>query len=254
MACSFFTRLLGLILFCIPSALAGVYITEPWAGTKWTACRCHTLSWRDNYREPHLSEMVGPAVAELYTKGGDYTASVEIDDINDGEVVVCLPDPCEMDYPDSRDYQVRINADNLTYWSHSFPITNTRCLADVCDTHHKHPQAFVAAESAATISEPTTKSSPAFSESYLQINVSPVITSSLSSGVLQSKPSVPTASTVFADPLNTPHQPTSFGLQKNRNSASNRFIKSGHWLDSEKIKFHLVFIVWPALVGISMSL
>lgn len=150
--------------------------------------------------------------------------------------------------------QIRINADNVTYWSHSFPIANTRCSADACNIPRKHAQAFVADESVTPVSEPTAKPSVTSSETQTQTNVSPVTTSSPSAGVLQNKPSVPTASTVFADPLNTAFRPASYGLQSSGNSAPNRLIKRGYWLDSEKTKFHLVFIVWPALVGISMSL
>ena len=62
MACSFFTRLLGLVLFVIPSTLAGIYITEPWAETVWTAGRCQNLTWRSDGKHPYPS---GSGVADL---------------------------------------------------------------------------------------------------------------------------------------------------------------------------------------------
>ncbi|KAG7095258.1 hypothetical protein E1B28_006031 [Marasmius oreades] len=251
MACSFFTRILGMILFIIPMTLAGVYITEPWADSKWTACQCQTLSWKDDAHPPHLFHMTGPAVADLYTEAGHYTASVQIDDIKSGSVTVCLPDPCTIEYRSSQ-YEVRINADDKIYWSHSFNITNIRCSPNACNPQ-KHPQAFVAAESDTILSDARTKSS-ASSEILHQTTVPLAVTSSPVIGVPQNKPSVSTASTVPAASSDTPLQPASFGLQSHRNGASTRFTKSGHWLDSEKMKFRLVFIVWPALVGISMAL
>ena len=58
-----------------------------------------------------------------------------------------------------------------------------------------------------------------------------------------------TATTIYADPLRNGQGDT--GLNKIHNGAGASASKR---VDLEKIKFRLVFILWPALIGISMAL
>lgn len=74
---------------------------------------------------------------------------------------------------------------------------------------------------------------------------------SVSVSVSESESSEPTTSIVIPPPRpsdvgNTTVQPSPAG-KKNKNSAPGR-------LDTEKLKFRLVFILWPAALGITLAL
>ena len=146
---------------------------------------------------------------------------------------------------------ISIVAKHYFSWSHSFTIENTECRSN-SSSHSNHPQAFAAIDSQST--PPDSSSSSSEASSLTSSNTHSTLVANSSALGPQSKLSVPTASTVSADPLSTAILPKGFGLKSSSNSATNRFTKNGHWFDLEKAKFRLVFIVWPALVGISMAM
>ncbi|KAI3614348.1 hypothetical protein WG66_000181 [Moniliophthora roreri] len=272
------TAFLNLLLFLLASgSFARVYITRPFAETVWSAGKPAEMTWIDDGDSPHIwdSKMKGKAVGDLYCFEGPekeleiYIASVPIKALKDGFAVFILPDACSFTYCGYKYYyEMRIISNNLTSYSHPFTITNTECS----------PRS----SSSESTNRLPPKSSKAFAEQdvdgdYLDTpptSLSESLTSTSSSSVTSSSSlhSVPqattvsgpsntmhsmqqsTASTVYADPLQTPGQQASFGKQGHRNAASSRSKMNGRWMDFEKIKFRLIFIVWPALVGISMAM
>jgi hypothetical protein len=77
----------------------------------------------------------------------------------------------------------------------------------------------------------------------------PLLTPSAAVSQTASTSSAASGTTVYADPLGDGRRGS--GLSKITNSAGD---SSSKRVNLEKIKFRLVFILWPALIGISMAL
>ncbi|KAK7049869.1 hypothetical protein VNI00_005299 [Paramarasmius palmivorus] len=251
-------------LFAVSGSLAKVYITEPVADTKWNAGDCVDMGWIDDGHYPHIwsSTMEGEAVGELYSvhHGERYIASVSIETLESGHTMFCLPDPCSLWYDNP--HEMRILSGGLESYSHTFTITNTECLSSSSDRRpSKGSKAFAEQDvnpdqlDSLSTAQDTNRDIPSSNSSLTQLSslqsakTTTIPPSSTAHSLQQS-----TVSTIYAEPLQTPGQQASFGLQSHRNAASSRSKISGRWMDLEKIKFRLVFIVWPALVGISMAL
>ncbi|KAK7453941.1 hypothetical protein VKT23_011453 [Stygiomarasmius scandens] len=206
-------------------ASASIYPTKPIQGTTYTVDQCDLIEWKNTRQAPRCE---GPVVIDLHVADDrmpatdSYVATVGKFSPNDKEAEFCPP--ANLRYRGS-EYVFRFYCSNLPHdpiYTHDFSILGT--APSPYNAAFAHNSTRVA--TTATISTMT----------------SPLSTTT--SYVLAS-----TTSTVYADSVDPSGHDE---YRRKRPYYPNSARKNG--IDMEKLKFRLVFIVWPALVGISMSL
>ncbi|KAJ4474245.1 hypothetical protein J3R30DRAFT_649903 [Lentinula aciculospora] len=232
----FFLYIFGSYLLNLRLVAARLYPTRPVSGTLYHCGKCDPITWIDDGKNPSMQNL-GLLTVDLYCKN-QYVFTIEQADPDAGMLMFCPPSPRDFQWPQDCDvYTLLFNGDNhsenQTVYSHDFSVSGTsRTRIDVKNhTTDETPTL----RTALGVSGQTLTISPTASISL------PTPTAPASTSNDRPQNHDPSATTVYADPLpgsNLPH----------RNSASSKGI------DMEKLKFRFVFIVWPALIGISMAL
>ncbi|KAJ3915158.1 hypothetical protein F5877DRAFT_82097 [Lentinula edodes] len=236
----FFLLFFGLCLLNIRFVAARLYPTRPVNSTVYHCGKCDPITWVDDGKNPSMQNL-GLLTVDLYCRG-QYIFTIE-QTYPDAEMLMfCPPSPDDFQWPQNCDgYTLLFNGDNpsenSTIYTHDFHITGTSRAARFDIKNHTVDENSIL-RTALGVSPPSTLSSTAF------VNLpTPTAPASTVNGRPQSSDT--SATTVYADPLpgsnnaNRPHH----------NSAS-----FSRGVDMEKLKFRFVFIVWPALIGISMAL
>ncbi|KIK63300.1 hypothetical protein GYMLUDRAFT_83847 [Collybiopsis luxurians FD-317 M1] len=229
----------GLCLLNARLASARLYPTCPVQGTVYYSRKCDPITWKDDEKSPNMRDM-GLISVDLYM-GEKFIYTIDQTYADAGSIMFCPPSPEDFDWPknsESNFFTIRFKGDgeNCTVYTHDFRISGISSLdATSLNTFSE----FVQAPGTSTL---TASSSIA------------TATSSTSTLNHQRPSGYDTSSTtVYADPLP--------GSGKDGKVDINRAHHKYHggafsWkaMDTEKMKFRFVFIVWPALIGICMAL
>ncbi|KAJ3782568.1 hypothetical protein GGU10DRAFT_389773 [Lentinula aff. detonsa] len=232
----FFLMFFGLYEFHIISAR--LYPTRPVSGTVYHCGKCDPITWMDDGKNPSMQNL-GLLTVDLYCKD-QYVFTIEQADPDAEMLMFCPPSPHDFQWPQGCNaYTLLFNGDNpsenQTIYTHDFRISGTSRAAKVEFMNHTiagNP----ALRTALGVGSQTLTISPTTSVSQVPTSTTPA---SLTDERHRSDTS---ATTIYADPLTSTDR-------SHRNGAS--FTRS---IDMEKLKFRFVFIVWPALIGISMAL
>ncbi|THV01853.1 hypothetical protein K435DRAFT_836743 [Dendrothele bispora CBS 962.96] len=201
-------------------ASAAVWPTKPVQGTKYTVGKCGMIEWKNT---PNAPQCEGPVVIDLHVANGPYLATVGEYDLSDKKAEFCPPD--DLHYRGSKYvFLFYCNNSPKPVYTHDFTIRGTTPFSKYSAAFANNTEAMSPGSTSISTSSTTTLSQ--FSQPASSSTSSPFLAS--------------TTSTVSADSFDD--------NRRNYNSAR----KNG--IDMEKLKFRLVFIAWPALVGISMAL
>ncbi|KAE9405276.1 hypothetical protein BT96DRAFT_1015708 [Gymnopus androsaceus JB14] len=214
----FFLFILGLCLLNFRLAAAELYPTRPVASTVYRTQHCDPVTWIDDGKNPSMQNM-GQLTVDLYCENENdyYVLTIgQADPL--GQTLMFCP-PRDFPWPDcDHRYKLLFNGTDgkKPIETHNFQIIGT---------HPNGGRTITIAPTSTSASAASTATSNQRPQGY--------DTSS---------------TTVYADPL--PYGSSGKkGSDAHRNSAS-----SSRGVDMEKMKFRFVFIVWPALIGISMAL
>ncbi|KAF9067946.1 hypothetical protein BDP27DRAFT_1328031 [Rhodocollybia butyracea] len=230
-----------LLLFCIGLVLlnfrirpvtARLYPTRPVKDTVYQCGKCDSIQWKDDGKSPNMLDM-GPVTVDLYC-GNKYVFTVGQSDPATRILEFCPPR--DFPWPKIHDkYMLLFNSTNEIRYSHDFNISGTSRA-----THINIKNSSISDEnpsSLRTIAGPGGRTF-VLSPTPTMTSASVHTTGSLTAPVA-TKGHDTISTTAHAHPLTSVH----------RNSA---FLSRG--MNVEKMKFRFVFIVWPALIGISMAL
>ncbi|KAI0049772.1 hypothetical protein FA95DRAFT_1488550 [Auriscalpium vulgare] len=217
--------LIAALVACASVARASLYPTQPVANTVFEAGRTVTIKWMDDGKDPTLDKLHQLSI-ELLGKGDTVIGKIapQVDPASMSHDIWISPSLG----PNSSDYYFRFVSDNppMQFYTSRFTLTN------------------MAGPASPNASAPATT----FNASYTGTTV-PLILTNMTSAP-QSMRSFAT-STTAGSPVSQSH-PTG-GAQPTDKDATQKNGAGGH-VDVEKLKFRLVFILWPALIGISMAL
>ncbi|KAF5353682.1 hypothetical protein D9758_008609 [Tetrapyrgos nigripes] len=199
---------------------ASLWPTRPVEGTTYQVGKCGTIEWEETQQDPQCGDSL---VIDLHVADGRYIATVGEFDADADQAMFCPPS--DLCYHGSNYVFLFYCANSRgPVYTHDFTILNTTPCSDA-----EYNQAF--AHNTTSSGTPTTMTVPA---TYTTPD------SGSSSRILSSS-----TTTVFPDNEDQDDY-------RQRKKVYNSARTSG--FDMEKIKFRLVFIVWPALIGISMAL
>ncbi|KIY47724.1 hypothetical protein FISHEDRAFT_74390 [Fistulina hepatica ATCC 64428] len=238
----------SLILARLDHALSGIFPTQPIETTVFSVGRLAEVTWIDDYRPPRLGD-IGPVRIDLYSTNDTFITTVArgIDPTALSQTIDLSPD---LDYLGDT-YNLRFFPYNKylrsqVVYTADFVIANTTKntpivpLSDEAgignSTQTQQPLTIKGTNRLLTLVLPSTTLVTQLAKPTLQPNISSYTTVTADS--LENHGS----SSVSKDGDSEP-----FPQGRSRNSAAFK-------LDLEKLKFQLVFIVWPAMIGISMAM
>ncbi|KAJ3720578.1 hypothetical protein EV361DRAFT_943916 [Lentinula raphanica] len=231
-----FLVLLSLGLFNLGLVTARLYPTRPVNGTVYHCGKCDPITWKDDGKKPSMQNL-GLLTVDLYCKN-QYVFTIGQADPDAEMLMFCPPAPQDFQWPQNCDaFILFFNGDNSnseTVYTHDFRISGTSRPARI-DVKNHTLDGTSAFKTALGVSSQTFTTLPTPS-------VNQVPTSNNPPAYQHQQTYDTSGTTVYAEPLPSSNRP-------HRNGAS--FTRS---LDMEKLKFRFVFIVWPALIGISMAL
>ncbi|KAI9064754.1 hypothetical protein FKP32DRAFT_1625347 [Trametes sanguinea] len=229
-------RLLALVaLMSANCARAGIYGTSPVADTVLSAGRIATVTWRDDQTEPSIDDM-GPVKLDLYVGQSFVTTLAEDIDPASGSTDVWIT-PSLMH--NGSDYHMRFVCQDppLTVYTADFGITDMANMAPLdgltIDPHN---------ESVPTVTYITPMLTLVLPDATVVSTLKPTPVT------MRPTPTAPPFTVEEDDEPRVP-APTQTGA-----AVAMLGIGKRPTFDMERIKFRLVFIFWPALVGISMAL
>ncbi|KAH8103357.1 hypothetical protein BXZ70DRAFT_925208 [Cristinia sonorae] len=269
-------RLVFLFLATAVSSVCGaLYPTLPIADTTWRGGRVECVTWIDDGSPIKLNGL-GRLDVELYLNGSNHVATLAKNvnpesKFHQFKVVSSWG-------PNAPNYHVRFvsHHPSATIYTADFAIRDMDydSLAEFSAAEKKHKQKAVSTD--ATTATPTTKASvmslytPVITlvlpDTTIISTLAPTTPKPTASSHTESLSQLAAAAAVTsAPPSSTPavviqsdsdvqdekeHGGTinSSGLRKTSNASSNRRV------DVEKLKFRIVFVLWPVLIGVSMAL
>ncbi|KAF5390930.1 hypothetical protein D9757_004068 [Collybiopsis confluens] len=253
----FFVFFLGLFLLKVRLASARLYPTRPVQGTVYRSQKCDPITWKDDGKSPNMQAM-GLMSVDLYL-GTKRLFRVDDAYSDAGMLMLCPPGPSDFSWPQNfeSDFlceaeatilsRVVRNADscfgstlwftsedeNTTVYTHDFRILG---VSATNETSSDVPQASVTSTSATTSAKAAT------------------VTTSASTLSHQRPSGYDTSSTtVYADPLPGSDEDGKVDINRAHHKYHGGAF-SWKGMDTERMKFRFVFIVWPAIIGISMAL
>ncbi|KIK95789.1 hypothetical protein PAXRUDRAFT_355644 [Paxillus rubicundulus Ve08.2h10] len=220
-------RILTLVLSgaVFPLASASIYPTQPIQTTVWSVEQPMLVTWVDDWQYPTL-DVMGPCQISLYRDTDTY--------------LIKLASGVD---PQSKSQQVTVPADVLKDGS-------TYTLRFVTDTPLDTVvySADFMIDSANTTHASTTSTVGTGAGSSGN-STSPARTSSTGPAPISSNRSSEPSTVVVP-----PSRPGNVGGQQPQGARQAKSNSAGRRFDVEKIKFRLVFVIWPVLMGITMAL
>ncbi|KAI0366017.1 hypothetical protein BV20DRAFT_1098000 [Pilatotrama ljubarskyi] len=217
-------------LFSIQSVRAAIYGTNPIASTVLSAGRITTIQWVDDHTKPSLSEM-GPVKIDLYVGDSKVTTLADQVDPTSRSIDVWISPSLRHN---GSDYHMRFICQQppLTVYTADFTITDMASISPLdgltIDAHN---------ESAPIVT-------------YITPRLTLVLPDTTIVSTLKPTP-VTMRPTATAPPLSVEEVDPPADAQTGAAVAT---LGKRPTIDVERFKFRLVFIFWPALVGISMAL
>ncbi|KAH9945533.1 hypothetical protein B0H21DRAFT_433026 [Amylocystis lapponica] len=228
-------RSLLTVLLAATSVLGGLYGTHPIADTVLSAGRSVKITWINDKFHPSLDEM-GPISIELYHGEDNHvtTLAKDVDPRSRSERVWISPSWG----PNDSTYHMRFICEDpqLTVYTADFAIT------DMAGDAFLDPPQGTAAAKLASANQTTI---PVFS--ITPPTASPV--SDRTTGFSSSSAASP-SSIIGVSSGDTNEDP--FVNKKTGSSGGSLWRRTT--VDLERVKFRMVFILWPVLVGFSMAL
>lgn len=221
---------------------ASLYTTQPVSGTVFHAGELSTVSWIDNGTSPALAELK-PLKLELYGTADTLmgTLATNIDPTSLLYNITISPSVG----PSGSDYYLRFVCEDppLKFYSAKFTIDGASAGPASVSSGSVNTASSnsTASQSALDKLQHGTPTAAAASTSY---KIYPLVTMITANATTPTQ-GHPTPAPSSASSLTVPTQSGRTVAQTN--SAAGR-------MDMEKIKFRLVFILWPALMGITMAM
>ncbi|PCH37198.1 hypothetical protein WOLCODRAFT_167375 [Wolfiporia cocos MD-104 SS10] len=233
------------VLLYIASAAAGLYGTRPVASTVLSAGRFSTVTWINDNSRPSLSEM-GPVRIDLYVGGDTLVATLaeNVEPTRRHHSVWISPTWG----PNGSDYHMRFICEDppLVIYTADFTITA------MDDTPPWQGEAKALAQTASTTSSGSSYASfPAASTLPFSLGSMNFSTAQSVMPTTMSKISTSVASASSSSSTIEPDNPY---MNKAKTGASGGLLWKRTAVDLERVKFRLVFILWPALIGMTMAL
>ncbi|KAH9925794.1 uncharacterized protein B0H18DRAFT_1008394, partial [Fomitopsis serialis] len=225
-----------LVLF-VSSATAGLYPTRPIASTVLSAGRMSTITWINDDTQPSLSQM-GPVRIDLFSGDDNYVATLaqNVEPTRRSKSVWISPTLG----PNGSDYHLRFICEDppMTVYTAGFTLS----AMDDTPPYHRSSRAETRSTTYSALENNATSSFSTFSAAPTSMNIS-------ASSSYSSRPSSSSLSSSYAVPTST----SNTYRQKAHSSTGS----SGSWkrntVDTERLKFRLVFVLWPLLVGMTMA-
>ncbi|KAI0079796.1 hypothetical protein K474DRAFT_1638964 [Panus rudis PR-1116 ss-1] len=230
---------LATFLWFISSVRGALYATSPISSTVWSASRSQVITWTDDAEHPTLAEL-GKLDIELFVGKDKHVATLGRGVHPEEKHFKTKVDPAWGH--NGSDYNIRFVSTQpvLTIYTADFTITNMapKSLKD-STSKSTHNGKFVTRTSSTFVSTAT-------ANDHFQSGPYTYPTSSLpnSSKPPSSQETTPVSSFGSSDGEG---QARSRPLTSNSGPASKR-------IDYEKLKFRIVFILWPAVIGLTMAL
>ncbi|KAJ8474711.1 hypothetical protein ONZ45_g15858 [Pleurotus djamor] len=210
-----------LAAFGASPAVASLYPTSPVSSSIWTAGEYARVTWKNDARSPNLEE-VGPISISLYTANDTFVRTLARN-VSPQKRIQRVHVPDDLEYQDTK-YFLRFTSSRprQTTYTTNFqilPVPNPKQAAAFADSNEQN---------------------------LLTLSAPPTTTSGTSSSVSQTtstEVALAAGTTVHASPL----PGSTHTINENYSNSDGR-------VDMEMLKFRLVFVIWPALIGISMSL
>ncbi|KAF8836794.1 hypothetical protein BDN67DRAFT_936311 [Paxillus ammoniavirescens] len=219
------TRIVTLVLggAFIPLASASIYPTQPIQATVWTVEQPVLVTWVDDWQYPTL-DVMGPCQISLYRDTDTY--------------LIKLASGVD---PQSKSQQVTVPAD----------VLKDGALRFVTDT----PLDIVIYSADFTINPANTTHVSATSTVGVGSGSSSNSTSAARTSATGPAPISSNRSSEPSTVVVPPSRPGDVGgQQQSQGSRQPKSNSAGRRIDIEKIKFRLVFVIWPVLMGITMAL
>jgi len=224
------------LLLFVSSATAGLYPTRPIASTVFSAGRMSTITWINDDTQPSLSQM-GTVRIDLFSGDDNYVATLaqNVEPTRRSKSVWISPTLG----PNGSDYHLRFICEDppMTVYTAGF----TLAAMDDTPPYHRSGKAETRSSTYPALEDNVTSSFSTFSAAPTSMNISSTYSSRLSSSPLSSSYAMPTSTS-------NPYR------QQTQSSTGS----SGSWkrntVDTERVKFRLVFVLWPLLVGMTMAL
>ncbi|CAL1710977.1 unnamed protein product [Somion occarium] len=237
----YFSGLLILVAWA-GSVAATLYGTAPIASTVWSADHTETITWVDDGRHPPMSKM-GKMDIELYVGQNNHvvTLASHVDPGSESHKLKVSPKWGH----NGSDYHVRFVFASETIYTADFTITDM-------DEPSSHKAKFVTRTSSSvpagaslftpivTFVLPDTTVVSQLSPTYMTPRPTNTIPSSMYSSYSPVGVEGNTIIQVEAEPT---------GIVRSNDAAA-----AAGRMDIEKLKFRVVFILWPALIGLTMAL
>jgi len=232
--------LLATVLLYVTSVTAALYGTRPIANTVLSAGRMSSITWINDNQRPSLREM-GPMKVDLYVGGDTYVATLaeNVDPTSRSQKVWISPTWG----PNGSDYHLRFICEDppLTIYTAEFTIT----AMDDTLPYHGAEKAVAQSTSMTTMKTTSpTVSVATFSMGHLNA-------STVSSGVTSTASTSTTASSRVSSAST---QTTNPHMDKAKSGAAGGSLWKRTSVDLERIKFRMVFILWPMLIGMTLAL
>lgn len=258
--------LLFLLLGTVQLASATIYPTLPVQGTVWTAGQSVLVTWAEDGLSPAVNAM-GPVNIELWANGNTFVTTLAVNvDPKAGSVQVTVPT-----LPSGGDQFIYI----LRFVSH-VPMESMVYSADfkiVSGTNPSPPPITVLHSSTAplpststTITSTTTTSisiTPLTSSTPVVVTTEMTPVADTPVLILITSTSMATPTVITLENLPVPTVTTGSNATATNTTASSGTPHpqqlgggknaAGRNLDMEKLMFRILFIIWPALVGIVLT-
>ncbi|KZT70569.1 hypothetical protein DAEQUDRAFT_810471 [Daedalea quercina L-15889] len=228
------------LLLVVSSVAASLYPTRPIANTVFSAGRMSTITWINDDTQPSVSQM-GPVRIDLFSGDDNYVATLaqNIEPSRRSKSVWISPTLG----PNASDYHLRFICEDppVTVYTARFALV----AMDDTPAYHRAGKLEPRSTSTAylTLGSSATSSPASFATIPMSLNSTTVSTSPsrMPSSTVRSSYAIPTSTS-------NPYR------QQTQNSAGS----SGSWkrgtVDMERLKFRLVFILWPFLIGMTLAL
>jgi len=251
------------------SVSSSLYPTFPIVDTVWSGGRTECVTWIDDGPPPHLQDL-GRLDVELYVNGQTHVATLATNVSPDSKFHKFKVLPSWG--PDSHNYHVRFVSHQPphTYYTADFSIRdmeyNSTATFSTAEKDKEKEQVKAKATSTEHIPS-TTSSASLYTPVMTLVLPDTTITSTLApttpkptpsqgaplaaAAITTPPPSSPTPAVVIQpdQDVEPEHAGTISGSRKSKSSAT-----STRRVDMEKLKFRVVFILWPVLIGLSMAL
>lgn len=259
-----FLALLSLLLGAVQLASASIYPTLPVQGTVWTAGQSVLVTWAEDGLPPAVNTM-GPVTIEMWANANTFITTLAVNvDPKAGSVQVTVPA-----LPSGGDQFIYI----LRFVSH-VPMESMIYSADFKIVNNPSPPPTTVLPSSTARSVPVTSSTPPTSvtSTTTSISITPLTTST--SVVVSTEVNTPVVIVITSTSMVTPTLITLGSLPaptvtagSNATTTNSTASSStphpqrlgsgknaaGRNLDMEKLMFRAMFIIWPALVGIVLT-